>query len=254
MAFKRTQDGQLVTLKRTPQEVMDLIRTEKVEFVDLQFADPPGRLQHVTVPADQVEYDSFTRGMPKLDGSSIRGFAEIYESDMLLRPDPSTLAIIPWIPSDIKTARMFVDVYWGFEKGRLSRDPRGIAQRAEAVLTQEGYDLSLWGPEIEFFVFDRVTWDVSNPYQGQSYKIESKEAAWTTTGTNYPIRFKEGYYPVPPQDTLTEYRSECVKVLRDSFNIMCDAHHHEVATAGQCEIDMFRDSLTSMADNVMTYK
>lgn len=254
MAFKQTQTGELVSLRITPQEVMDLIKTEKIEFVDLQFTDLPGRLQHVTVPSDQVQHDAFQVGLPKLDGSSIRGFTEIYDSDMLLKPDPSTFAIIPWIPQDIKTARMIVDVYWGFGHGRLSRDPRSIAQQAEKVLLEEGYDTSLWGPEIEFFVFDRVTWDVSSPHQGQSYKIESKEAAWTTTGTNYPIRFKEGYYPVPPQDTLTEFRSECVKTLRDSFHIVCDAHHHEVATAGQCEIDMYRDTLTSMADNVMTYK
>ncbi|MCL4436525.1 MAG: type I glutamate--ammonia ligase [Thaumarchaeota archaeon] len=254
MGFQRSVQGQIEPLKITPVEAVDMIKNEKVEFVDLEFTDIPGRLQHVTMPWHSIEEDTFTKGIPKLDGSSIRGFTEIYESDLVLVPDPSTFAVMPWLPDNYKTARMICDVHWGFGQGRFANDPRAIAQKAEAEITKQGYDLSYWGPELEFFVFDKVYWDVHNPYQGQSYKIESKEAAWNTTGTNYPIRFKEGYFPVPPQDTLMEFRSECCSVMEKNFNIVTDAHHHEVATAGQCEIDMLRDTLTSTADNVVTYK
>lgn len=233
---------------------MELVKKENVEFIDMQFTDLPGRLQHTTMPAYMLDEDVFKEGLPKLDGSSIRGYTEIHESDMILRPDPSTYAVIPWIQENMKTARMICDVYWGFGFGRLSRDPRAIAQKAEEVIRAQGYDVSYWGPELEFFVFDKVVWDVMMPYQGQSYQIESREAAWNAPGVNYPIRFKEGYFPAPPQDTLMEYRNECAQVLAENFGIICDAHHHEVATAGQGEIDMYRDKLTNMADNVMAYK
>ncbi|MBI4332158.1 MAG: type I glutamate--ammonia ligase [Chloroflexi bacterium] len=238
---------------RIGDEVFEAIKRDKVKYIDLQFTDLPGRLQHVTIPIDQLEPESFTEGVPKLDGSSIRGFVEIQESDMMLRPDPATYAVIPWIPDHIKTARMICDVLWGFGQGRFSRDPRAIAQKAEEVVKEMGLGVSIWGPEIEFFVFDKVHWDVMEPYKGTSYSIESKEAAWNG-GPGYPIRFKEGYFPATPQDTLMDYRSECATTLGDRFGVRCDAHHHEVATAGQCEIDMYRDTLTKMADNVMTYK
>ncbi|MBI2935029.1 MAG: type I glutamate--ammonia ligase [Chloroflexi bacterium] len=232
--------------------VLEKIKKENVKFIDLQFTDLPGRLQHVTIPSEQLDEGSFEEGVPKLDGSSIRGFVDIQESDMMLRPDPATFAVIPWTPEHLKTARMLCDVWWGFGGDRFSRDPRAIAQRAEKAVKDMGYDLSYWGPELEFFVFDSVQWDVMQPYKGQGYQIESREAAWN--GRTYPIRFKEGYFPVPPQDTLMDYRSECCTTLGDHFNVKCDAHHHEVATAGQCEIDMFFDTLTVMADKVQTYK
>ena len=254
MGYTITAEGEIKPLNRTPVEVIELLQKEKVRFVDLQFTDLPGRLQHVTIPSRAVTQSTFEDGVPKLDGSSIRGFASIHESDMVLFPDPSTFAIIPWVPEDQKTARMICDVHWGFEGGRFSRDPRYIAQRAEEVLKSEGFDYSLWGPEVEFFVFDEVQWDTHTPYRGESYRIGSREAAWNSTGTNYPIRFKEGYYPTPPHDTLMEFRNSCAKAFEESFGILCDAHHHEVATAGQGEIDMYRDTLTSMADNTMSYK
>ncbi|MCL4519733.1 MAG: type I glutamate--ammonia ligase [Thaumarchaeota archaeon] len=236
---------------------MSLMQQEKVRYVDLQFTDVPGRLQHVTVPTDSLEEDSFKDGVPKLDGSSIRGFTDIHESDMLLMPDPITYGVLPWSDGPLKTARMICDVSWGFGMGRFFRDPRFIAQRAEEEAKKLGYDTTNWGPEIEFFVFDKVSWDVSTPYAGQSYKIESREAAWNA-GTSplsngAPIRFKEGYFPATPQDSLQDFRSECVTTLGE-FGIVCDAHHHEVATAGQCEIDMRYDTLTSMADAAATYK
>jgi glutamine synthetase len=251
-------DGRIVPRKLSSEEVLSKMKEDGVSFVDLQFSDVPGRMQHVTVPASSFDVDSFRDGIPKLDGSSIRGFTDIHESDMVLTPDPSTYGVLPWTSHDLRTCRLICDVSWGFGRGRFSRDPRYIAQRAEEVARNQGFDTTFWGPEIEFFVFDRVTWDVSNPYASQSYKIESKEAAWNM-GTNdlsrsAPIRFKEGYFPATPQDTLQDFRSECVKVLGENFGIISDAHHHEVSTAGQCEIDMRYDTLTNMADSALTYK
>lgn len=254
MPYRKAADGSLIPLVRSAEEVFGLIQKERIHFVDLHFTDLPGRLQHTTLPADQFQHEAFRDGVPKLDGSSIRGFVGIEESDLLLKPDPSTYAVIPWIGEDIKTARLICDVYWGFGQGRLPFDPRGIAQKAEQLVRDAGYGYSLWGPEIEFFVFDKVSWDVLNPYRGQSYSLESREAAWAASGTNLPIRFKEGYFPAPPQDSLYEYRSECAKILWENFGVAIDAHHHEVATAGQCEIDMYRDTLTNIADAATTYK
>ncbi len=238
----------------TSEDVIAALQQHDVKFVDLQFTDILGKLHHVTISAVYIDDNTFTEGVAKLDGSSIRGFAEIHESDMLLRPDPATFTIIPWSLEGKKTARMLCNIYKGFGGGRFSRDPRYAAQKAEEYLSTLGYDTSYWGPEIEFFVFDKVQWDVISPYKGVSYKIESREAAWNSDGTSFPIRFKEGYYPAPPQDTLMEYRNEVSKVLTEYFGIEVDAHHHEVATAGQCEIDMHFDTLVRMADKAQTYK
>jgi glutamine synthetase len=258
MPYYVDEKGKIRPRKFTVSQVLGKISEDKVEFIDLQFTDVPGRLQHVTIPTSSMDEDSFNEGVPKLDGSSIRGFTEIHESDMVLTPDPSTYGPLPWVPESIKTSRMLCDVSWGFGRGRFERDPRYIAQKAEQFAKGAGYDTAYFGPEIEFFVFDKVSWDVSTPYATQSYSIESREAAWnrgtSSSSGGAPIRFKEGYYPASPQDSLQNYRSECVKVLTDSFGIMCDAHHHEVATAGQCEIDMLYDSLTNVADSAATYK
>ncbi len=251
-------DGKLRLRKFTGPDVVQKLKDEKVAFLDLQFADVPGRMQHVTIPSASLEEESFKDGVPKLDGSSIRGFTDIQESDMLLTPDPTTYGLVPWSPDHLKTARMICDVSWGFGRGRFERDPRFIAQRAEQEAKNQGYDSVFLGPELEFFVFDRVSWDVATPFAGESYRIESREAAWnpgtSAMSLSPPIRFKEGYFPAAPQDSLQDYRGECVKVLTDNFGIVCDAHHHEVATAGQCEIDMRYDSLTNMGDAALTYK
>ncbi|MHC1586557.1 MAG: type I glutamate--ammonia ligase [Candidatus Hecatellaceae archaeon] len=241
-------------MSMTAQDVLREVKARNIKFIDLHFTDVPGKLHHMTVTAEFLKLESFEDGIPKLDGSSIRGFAEIYESDMVFMPDPNTFAIIPWSPEELKTARLICDIYRGFGEGRFSRDPRLVAQKAEEELKKYGFDYSLWGPEVEFFAFKKVSWDVLTPFKGQGYRVESPEAPWAEESSGYPIRFKEGYYPVPPQDTLMDFRNECVRVLTESFGVLCDAHHHEVATAGQCEIDMYRDTLTAMADSVMTYK
>ncbi len=248
----RVSHGKPIPVGYSPDEVFSKISHDGIRFVDLQFTSLPGRFHHTTISADTFTPEQMRDGLPKLDGSSIVGFTEIEDSDLLLKPDPNTYSTIPWMTEN-KTARMLCDVYWGMARGRLSRDPRGIAQKAQAHLATQGYD-SMWGPEVEFFVFDKVTWDVLTPYKGQSYSIESVEAPWSSNGAGYPMGLQEGYYPSTPSDTLTPFRNECVNMLNQDFGILCDNHHHEVATAGQCEIDIRYDSLTNSADSTQTYK
>ncbi len=245
----------------TPEKLLEFIKEKNIKWVDLQFMDIPGYIQHITLPSYTMKEEDFTDGVGKLDGSSIKGFKNIFESDMRMFPDPSTCAILPWTDNTPhKTIRLICDLYDAFGGPRFSRDPRHIAQKAEEAVKKAGFDISYWGPELEFFVFDSVKLLPSysaarDAWSGTGYEIQSKEAPWSqTSGINHPIRFKEGYYPAPPQDTLQEYRSEVTGQLYDYFGIICDAHHHEVATAGQCEIDMKYDTLTKMADNVLTYK
>jgi glutamine synthetase len=190
---------------------------------------------------------------------------------MLLKPDPNTFVVIPWSDPSKKYARVLCSINWGMghpvhKGGPLAKDPRGIAQKAEEFLKESGYgDSSFWGPELEFFVFDGVTWDVNTPAKGQSYSIRSKEAAWKPGGPateqgcgkggiNVPIRHKEGYFPTTPQDTLMDFRNDAVAAMEDSFGIVVDAHHHEVATAGQCEINMMYDTLLNSADSAQSFK
>ncbi len=253
LTYKILPNGAFAPRTFTPAQVLSQIRKDKVKFVDLQFTDVPGRLRHVTLPSETMGEGTFKEGVAKLDGSSVRGFVEIQESDMLLVPDASTFGVIPWIEDSIKTARLICDVRSGFGGGRFSRDPRLAAQRAEEKIRAEGFTSSLWGPEVEFFVFDSATWEANNPF-ASGFRISSVESANEARGTNFPIRFKDGYYPAQPVDTLSDYRSECVNYMRDGFGVLSNAHHHEVATAGQCEIDVYRDELVTMADSVMTYK
>ena len=253
VTFKITADGKFEKRTFSPREVLDDIGRDGVKFVDLQFTDVPGRLRHVTLPSEMMEEGMFSDGVAKLDGSSVRGFVDINESDMLLVPDASTFGVIPWTEDALRTARLICDVRAGYGAGRFSRDPRHVAQTAEEKIREAGFTDSLWGPEVEFFVFDSATWDANDPFSS-GYKVSSKEAATESRGTNFPIRFKDGYYPAPPVDTLSDYRGACVNYLRDGFGVLSNAHHHEVATAGQCEIDIYRDELVTMADSTMTYK
>ncbi|MDA0756453.1 MAG: type I glutamate--ammonia ligase [Crenarchaeota archaeon] len=245
--------GKATQVKYSSDEVFSRIKHEGIKFIDLQFTGLTGRFHHTTISADTFTPDQMEDGLPKLDGSSIVGFTDIADSDLILKPDPSTFAIIPWV-KEKKTARLLCDIYWGGGRGRLESDPRGICQKAEKYVTTQGFDFSNWGPEVEFFVFDKVHWDVLTPYKGQSYSIESVEAPWSQEGTGYPMGLQEGYYPSTPSDTLAEFRNECVDVLKENFGILCDNHHHEVATAGQCEIDIRYDLMTNSADGAQSYK
>jgi glutamine synthetase len=253
LTYKITDDGEFVRRSFNTTEVLDLVKKQNVKFVDLQFTDVPGRLRHVSIPSEMMQERMFTEGVAKLDGSSVRGFVEIQESDMLLVPDSSTYGVIPWIEDSVKTARLICDIRSGYGAGRFSRDPRHVAQTAEAKIREAGFTDSLWGPEIEFFVFDSATWQANDPFSS-GFKISSRESANEARGTNFPVRFKDGYYPAQPVDTMSDYRGVCVNYLRDGFGVLCNAHHHEVATAGQCEIDMYRDELVTAADSAMTYK
>lgn len=247
-------DGKIEPLVYSSDEVMQKLKNDQIKFIDLQFTDLTGRFHHTTMAANMFHKEDFSIGLPKLDGSSIRGFTEIHESDLIIKPDPSTYAIVPWIEKD-PTARLICDVLsGGFRRDSFPRDPRGIARRTSQYVYDQGYDASYWGPEIEFFVFDKLEVNTMTPYHSQSYKITSREAPWSTEGVGYALRLKEGYLPSAPGDTLMDYRNECVDVLSNNFGIVCDAHHHEVATAGQCEIDIRFDTLMNAADSVQSYK
>ncbi|AWR94890.1 type I glutamate--ammonia ligase [Acidianus brierleyi] len=231
------------------EEALKFLKDNKIEWVDLQFTDLPGRLQHVTIPASDFDENSFKEGFGKLDGSSIRGFTMIYESDMILQPIPQTMSIIPWMNG---VARVLTKVYWGGGKGRFERDPRFIAEEAERTQEEQGYT-SFFGPELEFFIFDRVDLDVALPQSGTGYKIYARESPWHDNG-GFMIRYKEGYYPAPPIDQLMDIRVEAVDTLTKYFGFIIEATHHEVATAGQGEIDFRFSTLADTADKVQTLK
>src|SRR6267143_2023292 len=227
--------------KLTVASVLKQIETEKIRWIDLQFVDLLGSLQHITIPSTSLGAEEFKRGVGKLDGSSIKGFKEIHESDMLMSPDPASFAVLPWYEGEHRTARFYVDIYEGGSQERFTRDSRFMAQKAVKFAAEQGFDMTYWGPEIEFFVFDGIRLLPSadaarNPWSGAGYEIISREAPWNdSSGEEFPIRFKEGYYPAPPVDSLQDFRNEACRILIESFGMTLDAHHHEVATAGSCQ-------------------
>jgi len=252
---RRWADPLAETTAPTAEAILERLREEKVRWVELFFTDLLGGFNRVQVPLPTLDADSFVSGVPKLDGSSVRGFREIYESDMLLRPDPSTLAYIPWDEGQGRTARFICDILYGGTTDPYPHDPRGIARRASRVLADAGFDRSYWGPEIEFFLFDAVhllpsPGAVRDAWGGSGYRIESSEAPWTEGASPSLARFKEGYYRTPPYDSMSALRTEMMNLLAERFNVTLDAHHHEVATAGQAEINIHFDELLPTADHV----
>jgi len=238
----------------TPKDVLELAKKKNVQVVDLKFNDLPGLWQHFTLSLNEFDEGLFEGGIG-FDGSSIRGFQKIQESDMLLFPDPNTAVIDP--VCKIPTLSLICDVHDPMTKKQYTRDPRYIAQKAEAYLKASGIgDTVYFGPELEFFLFNGIRFH-SN--QSESYYfIDSNEGAWNTgkeenPNLGYKIRYKEGYFPVPPSDTLQDVRSEMMLTLIES-GVNIEVHHHEVATAGQCEIDMKFDTLLKMGDNMLMYK
>ena len=234
--------------------VLELAKKAKVKIVDLKFVDLPGMWQHFSLPVEDLSEDLFDEGIG-FDGSSIRGFQQIHESDMMLVADPDTACVDPML--EIPTLNLICNVVDPITRARYSRDPRYIAQKAEAHLKNSGVaDVSYWGPEAEFYIFDDVRYD-QNAHSGY-YFIDSNEGIWNTgrqDGPNlgYKLRHKEGYFPVPPSDTLQDFRSEIILKLKE-VGVHAEVHHHEVGTAGQCEIDMLYGPLTKMADSLMWYK
>jgi glutamine synthetase len=238
----------------TPEEVLAFAKQKGIAMVDLKFNDLPGLWQHFTIPISELDESVFTDGVG-FDGSSIRGFREIHESDMLLIPDPATAVLDPICKAP--TLSMISMVSDPLNKQSYSRDPRFVAKKAEEHLKNTGIaDTSYWGPEMEFFIFDDIRFDQSVNFG--YYFIDSIEGEWNTgrqeaPNLGYKPRYKEGYFPVPPHDSQQDLRSEMVMNLID-VGIGVEAHHHEVASGGQAEIDMKFDTLTTMADKCMLYK
>jgi len=235
--------------------VLKLIKDEEVKFVDLRFTDTRGKDQHVTFPHHQIDADVFEDGK-MFDGSSIAGWKGIHESDMILMPDASTAVLDPFFED--KTLVLRCDIVEPSTGQGYGRDPRSLAKRAEAYLKSTGIgDTAFFGPEPEFFVFDDVRW--AQEMRGGFYEIDSSEGHWSSRkqmeGGNPGHRpgIKGGYFPVPPVDSLQDLRSEICTVL-ESLGIPTEVHHHEVATAGQCEIGTRFDTLVKRADSTMMLK
>ncbi|MEO8012410.1 MAG: type I glutamate--ammonia ligase [Dokdonella sp.] len=235
--------------------VMQLIKDNDVQFVDLRFADMLGKQHHVTFPAHSVD-ESFFEDGKMFDGSSIAGWKGINESDMVLMPDPSTALLDPFM-ADV-TLIINCDVLEPHTMQAYSRDPRSIARRAEAYLKSTGIaDTAYFGPEPEFFIFDSVRWQ--NDMGKVFFEVESEEAGWSSSkrfeGGNSGHRpgVKGGYFPVPPVDSFQDLRSEMCKVLEQLGQVV-EVHHHEVATAGQCEIGTRFNTLVKKADELITMK
>ncbi len=238
--------------------VLQLMNENGCDALDIKFTDVPGTWQHVTVPINEVDDALFTRGTG-FDGSSIRGFQVINESDMLLVPDPATAAVDPFMDGTVTVVATVRDP---ITSESYSRDPRNVALKAEAYLKESGVgDVSYWGPEAEFFVFDSVRFDQTA--NSAFYEVDSEEGIWRSgaeedlrgEGPNLGMkpRYKGGYFPVPPVDTFTDMRNEMVREMT-KLGMVIEKHHHEVATAGQGEIDIRFDSLVKTADSIMAYK
>jgi glutamine synthetase len=236
------------------ENVFRLIKEHNVKMVDLKFMDLPGQWQHFSVPVHELTERSFEEGFG-FDGSSIRGWKSINESDMLVIPDPTTAFIDPFI--EVPTISLICDVYDPVTKEKYERCPRYIAQKAEAYLKSTGIaDTAYFGPELEFFIFDDVRFD-QNTHEGYYY-IDSIEGQWNSgrdekPNLAYKPRYKEGYFPVPPTDTLNDIRNEMV-LLMEQCGLEIEAQHHEVASGGQCEIDFRFSTLVRCADNVLIFK
>ena len=238
----------------TPSEVVALAKEKNVKIVDLKFMDLPGMWQHFSIMVNELSEDLFTEGIG-FDGSSIRGFQAINESDMLLFPDPATALIDP--VCQIPTLSITCNIKDPITLENYTRDVRHIAQKAEAYLQSTGLaDISYWGPEAEFYLLNDIRY--SQTQNSGFYHVDSVEGSWNSgreenPNLGYKPRYKEGYFPVPPSDTLQDIRSEiCLKLIESGIDV--EVHHHEVGTAGQGEIDIRYDTLTTVGDKIALYK
>jgi len=242
------------------QRVSELIKENGIQIVDLKFNDLPGLWQHFSIPASELsEIDDPVKSIwvegIGFDGSSIRGFQKIQESDMILQLDAKTAVVDP--VCEVPTLSIICDIYDPVTKKPYTRDPRYIAKKAADYLRKTGIaDKSYWGPEMEFFIFNDIRFDQTE--NSGYYFIDSVEGEWNSgrdekPNLGYKPRYKEGYFPVPPHDSLQDLRSKIILTMIKA-GIPVEVHHHEVATAGQCEIDMKFDTLVKMADRCMMYK
>src|SRR5881392_394677 len=238
----------------TPKQVIEMARKAGAKMVDLKFVDTFGTWQHFTLPFGELNEEAFSEGLG-FDGSSIRGWKSIEASDMLAMPDPDTAFIDPFMAD--ATLSLTCTIAETGTKEAYTRDPRGIAQRAEKYLQSTGIaDTAVFGPEAEFFIFDYVRFD-ARP-NGTFYSVDGAEAIWNSgreemPNLGYKIRHKEGYFPVAPADTQQDIRTEMCLVM-EKLGIQVERQHHEVATAGQAEIDYRFDTLVRAADAMMVYK
>ncbi|GFO70943.1 glutamine synthetase [Bathymodiolus japonicus methanotrophic gill symbiont] len=237
------------------ENVLKMIQENDVKFVDFRFCDTRGKEQHVTFPAHSIDEDTFEEGN-MFDGSSVAGWKGINESDMILMPDPATAKIDPFF--DDNTLIIRCDIIEPSDMQGYERDPRSIARRAEAYMQSTGIaDAAFFGPENEFFVFDDVRWNSDMGSCG--YKIDSEEAGWNSEkayedgNIGHRPGVKGGYFPVPPVDSLQDMRSAMCLVLEE-MGQTTEVHHHEVATAGQCEIGSKFNTLVTKADEVLELK
>ncbi|MDA8086146.1 MAG: type I glutamate--ammonia ligase [Nitrospiraceae bacterium] len=238
----------------TPKEVLEFAKKNKVMMVDLKFIDFPGIWQHFAVPVSQIDEKTFVDGLG-FDGSSIRGWQAIHASDMLVVPDPATAILDPF--RKYPTLSLVCNIIDPVTKEPYTRDPRYVAKKAEDYLKSTGIaDTAFFGPEAEFFIFDDIRYDQTS-HSGY-YFLDSKEGIWNSgkeenPNLGYKPRYKEGYFPVPPTDSIEDLRCEMVAVMQQC-GIDVEAEHHEVATAGQAEIDMRFSPLLKMADNLLLFK
>ena len=238
----------------TPKSVLELAKKNGAKMVDIKFVDTFGLWQHFTMPIAELAEESFTEGLG-FDGSSIRGWKSIEASDMLAMPDPATAFIDPFCA--VPTLSLTCTIAETGTREPYTRDPRGIAQRAEKYLAATGQaDTAVFGPEAEFFIFDSVQFDAKS--NGTFYQVDSSEGVWNTgrdemPNLGYKIRHKEGYFPVAPNDTQQDIRTEMCLVMEE-LGVKIERQHHEVATAGQAEIDYRFDTLVRSADAMMVYR
>jgi glutamine synthetase len=238
----------------TPKSVIEMAKKAGAKMIDIKFVDTFGTWQHFSCPIRELSEEIFTGGLG-FDGSSIRGWKSIEASDMLAMPDPATAFIDPFCKEP--TLSLTCTIAETGTKEPYSRDPRGIAQKAEKYLVSTGIaDTAVFGPEAEFFIFDNVQFDSRS--NGTFYSVDSEEGVWNTgreemPNLGYKIRHKEGYFPAPPADTLQDIRTEMVLVM-EQLGVPVEKQHHEVATAGQAEIDYRFDTLVRAADAMMVYK
>jgi len=239
---------------KSPQEVLDLISKESVQVVDLRFMDFPGLWQHFSVPVSELNEGTFEEGLG-FDGSSIRGWQAINESDMIVKPVAESAFIDPFF--EHKTLVMICNICDPITGEDYTRDPRNIARKAEKYLQSSGIgDTAFIGPEAEFFIFDDVRFN-QNEHEGY-YMVDSIEGRWNSgrdEGPNlgYKPRYKEGYFPVPPSDKFQDMRSEMMLTL-ETLDVAMECQHHEVATGGQAEIDLRFAPLVEMGDKLLKYK
>ncbi len=238
----------------TPKEVLEFAKENGAKMVDLRFTDFPGMWQHFSVPIEELSEESFEAGFG-FDGSSIRGWQEIHESDMIIVPDPNTAVMDPFF--EVPTLTMICNVFDPITKEPYTRDPRYVAKKAEEYLKSTGIgDTAYFGPEAEFFIFDDIRYDTGSNYS--FYFVDSIEGIWNSgreecPNLGYKPRHKEGYFPVPPSDKFQDLRTEMVLTMQ-KVGIKVECQHHEVATAGQAEIDMRFAPLLKMGDQLMWFK